>query len=110
MEHFQGLLKELVGCPIFEMLEVLDLFPRLITEEMNEYLTQDIKKEEIKKVLHSFQKGKSPGPDGFTLEFFLGFYDKINEDILAVVKESRRAGKVLGSMNATFIVLPTYFD
>ena len=110
MEHFQGFFKEPAGCPIVEMLEVLDLFPRAITKEMNEDLTKDITEEEIQQVLHSFQNDKSPGPDGFTLEFFLGFYDKIKEDMLAVVKESRRAGKVLGSMNATFIVLPTYFD
>ena len=30
-EHFQGLFKELEGCPIAEILEVLDLFPREIT-------------------------------------------------------------------------------
>ena len=72
---------------------------------MNEELTKDITEEEKQQVLHSFQKGKSHGPDRFTLEFFLGFYDKIKEDILAVVKESRKAGKVLGSMNATFIAL-----
>ena len=72
---------------------------------MNEELTKDIMEEEIQKVLHSFQKGKSLGPDGFTLEFFLGFYDKIKEDILEVVKEYRKVGKVLGSLFPTFITL-----
>ena len=56
-------------------------------------------------MLHSFQKGKSPSPDGITLEFFLGFYDLIKKDILAVVQESKKSGKVLGSMNSTFIAL-----
>ena len=55
---------------------------------MNEELTKEIMEEEIQQVLHSFQKGKSLGLDGFTLEFFLGFYDKIKEDLLAVFKES----------------------
>ena len=85
------------------MLEVLDLFPRSIIEEMNDELTKEILEETITQVLHSFQKGKSPGPDGFTLEFFLGFYDLIKKDILAVVHESRKSGKVLGSMNSTLI-------
>ena len=72
---------------------------------MNEELTKEITKDDIQQVLHSFQKGKSPGPNGFTLEFFLGFYDKIKEDILEVVKESQKSGKVLGSVNSTFITL-----
>ena len=105
VEHFQGLFKEPEGCPIAKILEVLDLFPRAITEEMNEELAKDILEEEIKKVLHSFQKGKSPGPDGFILEFFLGFYDLIKEDIRVVVKESRKFDKVLGRINSTFISL-----
>ena len=87
------------------MLEVLDLFPRVITEEMDDGITKDILEEEITQVLHSFQKGKSPGPNGFTLEFFLGIYDLIKKDILAVVQESRKSRKVLGSMNNTFIAL-----
>ena len=48
VEHFQELFKEPAGCPISEMLEVLDLFPRAITEEMNDKLTKDILEEEIK--------------------------------------------------------------
>ena len=36
VEHFQGLFKETEGCPITEILEVLDMFPSDITEEMNE--------------------------------------------------------------------------
>ena len=58
VEHFQELFKQPAGCPIEEMLEVLDLFPRAITEEMNDELTKDILEEEITQVLHSFQKGK----------------------------------------------------
>ena len=86
VEHFQGLFKEPDGCPIAKILEVLDLFPRAITEEMNEELSKDILEEDIKQVLQSFQKGKILGPNGFTLEFFLGFYELIKGDLLVVVK------------------------
>ena len=66
---------------------------------MNEERNKYIKKDEIQQLLNSFQKGKSPGLDGFTLEFFLRFYDKIKEDILEMIKESKKLGKVLGSIN-----------
>ena len=70
----------------------------MITNEMNEELTKEVSEEEIRHTLHSFQKGKSLGPDGFIVEFYIGFYDLIKKDILEVVRESYELGKVLGSM------------
>ena len=89
MAYFQKIFKEPEGCPIQEILEVLGLFPRMITDEMNEDLTKEITEEEIRYTLHSFQKGQSPGPDGFTVEFYKGFYDLIKKDIPKVVRESQ---------------------
>ena len=54
----------------------------MITNEMNEELTKEIYEEEIKHILHTFQKGKIHGPDGFTVEFYLGFYEIPKKDIL----------------------------
>ena len=56
-------------------------------------------------VLHSFQKDKSPGPDGWPIEFFLGFFYLIGGDLLKVVEESRQAGFIYGPINSTFIAL-----
>ena len=67
VEHFQELFKEPKGCPIQEILEDLGFFPRMITNEMNEEVTKEVFEEEIRHTLHSFQKGKIPGPDGFTV-------------------------------------------
>ena len=72
---------------------------------MKEDLLKEVTKEELNSVINSFQKGKILGPDGFTLEFFQGFYDMLKRDLLEAVKESRRAVKILGAMNATFIAL-----
>jgi len=72
---------------------------------MNEELRKEISKEEIRNTLHTFQKGKILGPDGFTLEFYLGFYDMLKKDILEMVKESQISGKVLGMINSTFLTL-----
>ena len=45
-------------------------------------LTKEVSEEEIKETLLSFQKEKSPGPDGWTVEFFLAGYDIIGRDLL----------------------------
>ena len=66
---------------------------------------EEVIEEELRNIVSTFQRGKSLGPDGFTLEFFLGFYDLIKDDLLMVVSESQRTGKFLGAMNATFITL-----
>ena len=72
---------------------------------MKHDLMEEVSEEELRKVLHSFQKGKCPGPNGFTLDFFIGFYELLKNDILKVVRESQRTGKVLVEMNGTFITL-----
>jgi hypothetical protein len=61
--------------------------------------------EELKVVLNSFQKDKIPRPDGWTIEFFLGFFDSIGQDILSLVEETRITGQMPLSLNSTFIAL-----
>ena len=53
------------------------MFPRMIDEEMNILLKAEVIEEELEKVVYSYQKGKIPGPDGITVEFFQGFYDLV---------------------------------
>jgi hypothetical protein len=38
-------------------------------------LMEEVTLEELKEVMRRFQKDKSPGPDGWTIEFFMGFFD-----------------------------------
>ena len=72
---------------------------------MNKSLKEEITEEELEKIVYSFQKGKSPSPNGLIIEFFQGFYDLVKEDLLKAVKESQRVRKVLGALNMTFLAL-----
>ena len=49
--------------------------------------------------------GKSPGPDGFTTNFFHHFGDLVKEDMLGIVEESRNKRGFLKAFNATFLTL-----
>jgi hypothetical protein len=51
------------------------------------------------------RKIKVPGPDGWTVEFFTYFFDLVGEDLLEMVEESRRLGKINGGLNSTFLTL-----
>ena len=55
--------------------------------------------------MHSFQKDKFPNPYGWPIEFFLRFYELIEEDILKVIEKSRVSGKVLVARNTTFLIM-----
>lgn len=66
--------------------------------------------EELKEVLQSFQKDKSPRPDGWTIELFLDLFDLLGEDLLEVVEDTRESGRIQASFNSTFIALIPKFD
>ena len=59
---------------------------------------------EIKQVLEGLAKDKSTAPGGWTIEFFLAFFDLVGQELLEVV-ESRIKGRVAGDLNETFISL-----
>eukprot|EP01018_Ginkgo_biloba_P038227 Gb_38057 [translate_table: standard] len=61
--------------------------------------------EELKNIILAMKLGKSPGPDGLQVNFFKARWEVIIEDLLKCCEESRRSGKILGRMNATFIAL-----
>jgi len=63
-----------------------------------------------------FKKDKNPGPNGWTIEFYLAFFDVIGKDLLHVIENSRLSGCIEPSTKSTFIVLrpkannPSSFD
>ena len=65
--YFKNLFTEPEGYNIQEILKVLSMFPRLISEEMNNSMLEEVAEEELEKIVYSFQKGKSPGPHEFTI-------------------------------------------
>jgi hypothetical protein len=61
--------------------------------------------QEVLAALKSFSKDKSPGPDGWTVEFYLHFFDLVGTELLELVEDSRLHGKVSGALNSTFLTL-----
>ena len=55
--------------------------------------------------MHKFAKDKSPSPDGWTVEFFLAFFDILGKDLLEVAGFSRKKGYRYGALNDMFITL-----
>ena len=66
----------------FENVSSNVMIPQLSDEEREE-LEGGLTYEECKKVLETFENGKSPGVDGFTVEFYKCFFDLVGRDLLA---------------------------
>ena len=68
-------------------------------------IMQEVSEEELKATLHSFQNEKSPGPDGWTIEFILAGYDSMGPELLLLVEETRKNGVLHPPLNSTFLTL-----
>jgi hypothetical protein len=66
---------------------------------MNKSLEEEVTEPEMRHALSSTQNGKSLGSDGFTKDFFKSFYDLLKDDLLLLVREYQREGKIHGPLN-----------
>ena len=68
-------------------------------------MTEEVPEGELKDVLQSFQKDKSFGSNGWTIEFFLELFETLGGDLLKVVEETWVTGSIPASFNFTCIEL-----
>jgi hypothetical protein len=107
VKYLQTLFKEPIKINIIDIVRLALFFPHFVDEASKKDIFFVVTAEEIKEVLFSFQKDKSPSPNGWTLEFFSGFFYFFGKDLLEMVEESRRVGQIHAPFNATFIALNT---
>ena len=65
---------------------VIKEYPRIFSEEEGLRIVDLVTLYEILTTLKGFIVSKSLGPDGWTFEFFIFFFDLIGEDLLVMVK------------------------
>lgn len=65
---------------------------------------------ELERTLKWFKRDKSPGPDGWLVEFYTAFLDILRQDLLAVTEESRILGRIYAPLNFTYLALIPKID
>ena len=88
-EQFSYLFCDDKSSDIAEQLNVVRLFPHMTTDEDINCFLKPISGSEVEAVLRGFKKDKSPGPDGWLVEFFLAFFDLVGEDLVLAVDQAR---------------------
>jgi hypothetical protein len=84
---------------------ITGFFPRLISEREAALPNVSGTKEEIWKVLNTFNRDKSLRPDGWIIEFYLHFFDLVGDDLWEVVEDTRIRGVVNPAIKSTLLTL-----
>jgi hypothetical protein len=78
--------------------------PKLNQENIN-HLQRSITQNEIKAAIKSLPKNKSPGPDGFSAEFYQTFKEELIPTFLKLFHEIERKGKLPNTFYEASITL-----
>lgn len=77
----------------------------MINDTQNRMLVSRFIVEEVRSALKLLGKNKARGPDGFTVEFFLKFWEKLKDNIMKLFEEFYENGKLNSCITENFICL-----
>jgi len=106
VDHFHSLLgSPAVDQAIPDLESVESVISSKISSQQALLLERDITDEEILNTLKHIKKNKSPGPDGFNVNFFILTWDIVGPVFTAAIQSFFRQGCLLRGTNATAIAL-----
>ena len=91
-----------------EMDKLLEMYNFLkLNQEEIEKFNRPITNTEIEAVIRKLPKNKSPGPDGFTAEFYQKFREELTPVLLKLFQKTAEEGKLQNSFyEATITLIP----
>lgn len=65
---------------------------------------------ELEAIIKWFKRDKSLGPDGWSIEFYIAFFDILEHELLQIIEECRTSGRMYDAFTSTFIALIPNID
>lgn len=105
-DYFQGIIRS-TTMPIspVSISTLQELLPFRCSDAQRTALQKTVTEEEVKATLFAMPQNKSPGPDGYSVEFFKASWDTVGNDVTKAVKEFFSNGRLLRELNTTAIAL-----
>eukprot|EP00253_Pinus_taeda_P026957 PITA_26957 len=103
--HFKNTYEAPREATLLEIMRVVENFPRFVDVEDEGELTKEVTMGELEATIWGLQRDKSPGPDGWPIEFYTAFFDLLGQDLLSVINHCRLSGKIPSAIKSTFIAL-----
>ncbi|KAL6130069.1 hypothetical protein ACLB2K_068450 [Fragaria x ananassa] len=85
--------------------EVCSVIPSLVTNTENDWLIVIPSTEEIKNAVFAMDASSAPGPDGFPGCFYQSYWDIVDLDVVACVRQFFMQNWLLPNINCNFLVL-----
>lgn len=93
---------DFLGCSVERLQELL---PFRCSVQQQELLTATVSSTEVKSTLFAMPSNKSPGPDGFTVEFFKSSWSIVGADFTCAVQSFFQYGFLPKGINSTILTL-----
>jgi hypothetical protein len=77
---------------------MLDRLTHRLSKSEVESCEGELSEQECYAALHGMSRGKTPGSDGFPMEFFLSFWDLLGPDLVRVLNIAYKQGQLSTSL------------
>ena len=105
MEYITGYYKKIFGQADSANINLDNQNPQGISPQEQEDLIRPFTMEETQAIVFAMEKNKSPGPDGFAIDFYQHFWEMVKTDLKAIL-DDLHCGKVdLARLNYRIITL-----
>lgn len=85
--YSKKLFKEPPGATLVDIIRIVGHFPRFAELDTEEDFIKPFTMGELEGTFKWFKKDKSSGPDGWSVEFYLAFFDIIGPDLIKMIEE-----------------------
>lgn len=102
MRYYQDLCNQYNAPPEIESMSVIS---PLITEQMNSSIIQEPDSNEIKRTLEGMNPDGAPGPDGFSVQFYIFAWAVIQQDLTEAICKFFQGFQLPKSWTATTLIL-----